>query len=71
MYYRVKQYRGSYSNMYVLDMDADLSRLKSRTNIDCAGLGPRNFLSPRFVESQIVSCVSQAGASRNSDIIES
>lgn len=70
MYYRVKQYRDSYSNMYVLDKDDDLSRLKSRINIDCAGLGPWSFSSPRFLESQIVRCVSQGGESRKSDIIE-
>ena len=56
--------------MYVLDKDDDLNSLKSRTNIDCAGLGPKSFTNPEFIESQKVKCISQGGVLKSSDIIK-
>jgi len=70
MYYRVKKFSDSYSNMFVLDKDADLNKLKARTSIDCSGLGLKSFINPVFIESQQVKCVSMSGSFRNSDIIE-
>lgn len=69
MYYRVKKFRSSYSNMFVLDEDNVLENLKSRTNIDCAGIGLKSFMNPSYIESQQIKCVSTGGSYRISDII--
>jgi hypothetical protein len=70
MYYRVKKFSQQNLNMDVLDNDDNLALLKSRTNIDCVGLGPRSFSNPIFIESQQINCISQGGVLRNTDIIK-
>ncbi|MFC2138811.1 hypothetical protein ACFLTE_11605, partial [Bacteroidota bacterium] len=68
MYYRVKKFNPT-GNMFVLDKDTSLNELKSRTNIDCAGLGSRSFVNPQLIESQQIKCISLGGTTRNSKII--
>jgi len=71
MYYRVKQFSKTFSSMFVLDSDSDLTNLKSRTTIqDCAQSGYRPFDNPTFIERQEIQCVSLGGQKRNSDIIK-
>ncbi|MBN8783274.1 MAG: hypothetical protein J0G98_09420 [Terrimonas ferruginea] len=70
MYYRVKRFSRSYTNMYVLDSDNSLPQLRSRTTIDCAGQGPKTFIDPSFVEAQEVKCTNLGGLKRDSDIIK-
>jgi hypothetical protein len=70
MYYRVKKFSETYNNMFVLDKDLDINNLKSRVNIDCAGIGYKSFSNPILLESQQVRCVSLGGTMRDSDIIK-
>ena len=70
MYYRVKKFIDSQSNMYVIDEDNNLDELKLRTHIDYAGIGPKKFINSKFIESQQIKCVDLAGKLKNSDIIE-
>jgi hypothetical protein len=80
MYYRVKisrfkkfifkTFKVQRITLYVLGEDDDLSSLKSKINIDCAGLGPMSFSSPTFKESQDVCCINNSGKPIKSDIIE-
>lgn len=56
--------------MFVLDRDLDINKLKSRINIDCAGIGYKSFSNPILIESQQMRCVSLGGAMKDSDIIK-
>lgn len=70
MYYRVKKFNKAYNNMFVLDKDLDINNLKSRINIDCAGIGYKSFNNPTLEGSQQIRCVSLGGTMRDSDIIK-
>jgi hypothetical protein len=72
MFYRVKKYHRDYRNMFVLDKDSNLDKLKSRIKIqNCASGGYRPFNNPELIlSSQIIECVSLDGQKRNSDIIK-
>jgi hypothetical protein len=69
MYYRVKKFNGRYQNMFVFDQDINLTELKRRDSIDCAGLGYREFNNSQLIESQNIKCINN-GQVRNSDIIK-
>ena len=70
MYYRVKRYSARYSRMFVLDSDSNLNSLKSRNEIDCAGVGPKTFNNPTRIAFQRIKCVSLGGVIKGSHIIK-
>lgn len=69
MYYRVDSYTENASNMFVLDQDSDLKKLKSRVRVD-EGFGTRSFFKHKLIETQDISCVTRSGSPIKTFIIE-
>lgn len=60
MFFRVRAFSPGPSNMFVLDMDANLQKLQSRTRIGCDGIGPKSFSNPVLITQQTIFCVDEA-----------